>query len=260
MKCRLCSENILEAVFSANLLGRTVLYFDCSTCGYLQTEQPTWLKEAYATSMNDTDTGVMSRNVAYASLTLATLALIRETKSQIVDYAGGHGFLVRLLRDIGIDAFWSDPYATNLVAKGFEYSDKEKANIKLVTIFEAFEHFTDPLKEIEKIFSIAPNILLSTSIAPFPAPQPADWWYYGLEHGQHVGFFRLKTLNYLAHKFNFYLISDEKSVHFFSKKKHSTYIWKFFGILAYRFTKLFSFAIGLKSKVWTDHLQIKSLK
>jgi len=258
MKCRLCSETISESIFSATLLGKVVSYFDCSVCGYVQTEQPTWLKEAYAETMNDSDTGVMSRNIANTSLTLATLALMGQTKSSIVDYAGGHGFMVRLLRDIGIDALWSDPYAKNLVAKGFEYSDKEKKNIQLVTAFEAFEHFTNPLEEMQKIFSIAPNILISTAIIPTPTPQPLDWWYYGLEHGQHIGFYKLKTLNYLAKKFNLNLISDGVSNHFFSKEKYSPHVWKLLRILAYRFTKLFSFVLGLKSKVWTDHLKIKS--
>ena len=257
MKCRLCSETISKSIFSATLLGKVVRYFDCSICGYVQTEQPTWLTEAYAEAMNDSDTGVMSRNIANTSLTLATLVLMGQAKSSIVDYAGGHGFMVRLLRDIGVNAFWSDPYAKNLVAKGFEYLGKEKKNIQLVTAFEAFEHFTNPLEEMQKIFAIAPNILISTAIIPTPTPQPLDWWYYGLEHGQHIGFYKLKTLNYLAKKFNLNLISDGVSNHFFSKEKYSPHFWKLLQILAHRFTRLFSFVVGLKSKVWTDHLKIK---
>ena len=134
---------------------------------------------------------------------------------------------------------------------------KKKKNIQLVTAFEAFEHFTNPLEEMQKIFAIAPNILISTAIIPTPTPQPLDWWYYGLEHGQHIGFYKLKTLNYLAKKFNLNLISDGVSNHFFSKEKYSPHVWKLLRILAYRFTKLFSFVLGLKSKVWTDHLKIK---
>ncbi len=258
MKCRLCSEIISKAIFSATLLKKVVRYFDCSVCGYVQTEQPTWLKEAYAETMNDSDTGIMSRNIANTSLTLATLALMGKTKSSMVDYAGGYGFTVRLLRDIGVDAFWFDPYAKNLVAKGFEYSGKEKKNIQLVTAFEVFEHFINPLEEMKKIFTIAPNILLSTAIITSPAPQPLDWWYYGLEHGQHLGFYRLKTLNYLAKKFNLNFISDGIGNHFFSKEKYSPHLWKLLQVLTHGFPKLFSFAAGLKSKVWTDHLKIKN--
>jgi Nif-specific regulatory protein len=38
----------------------------------------------------------------------------------VVDCAGGYGILVRLLRDYGVNALWSDPYCENVLAKGFE--------------------------------------------------------------------------------------------------------------------------------------------
>ena len=64
----------------------------------------------------------MARNLSNVGLVLASLALMKERRGKVVDYAGGHGFLVRLLRDKGINALWMDPYSENLVARGFEYS------------------------------------------------------------------------------------------------------------------------------------------
>ena len=156
------------------------------------------------------------RNLSNYSLVMATLALMGKRKSLIVDYAGGYGFLVRLLRDGGFNALWTDPYTDNLVAKGFEYSNEN--NVTLVTAFETFEHFVKPYEEMKKLLDVSPNILLTTSIIPNPAPNPNDWWYYGLEHGQHIGFYRIKTLQYIAKKFNLYLISDGSDRHFFQKK------------------------------------------
>jgi hypothetical protein len=75
------------------------------------------LEEAYASTINNSDTGIMSRNLSNISLVLATLILIKNRNSLVVDCAGGYGFLVRLLRDIGVNALWSDPYCENLVAK-----------------------------------------------------------------------------------------------------------------------------------------------
>ena len=149
---------------------------------------------------------------------MATMTLMHNRNSAIVDYAGGNGFLVRLLRDIAVNALWDDPYSKNLVAKGFEY--KKNANAIMVTAFESFEHFIRPCEEMVKLINIAPNILITTSIIPNPTPNPKDWWYYGLDHGQHIGFFRLKTLQYIANKFNLHLISDGHDRHFFSKKKY----------------------------------------
>jgi hypothetical protein len=177
-------------------------------------------------------------------------------KSQVVDYAGGNGFLVRLLRDVGVDALWSDPYCENLVARGFEYANDKQAN--LVTVFESFEHFVRPIDEMVKILDIAPNILLTTNIISDLAPIPSEWWYYGLEHGQHIGFYRLRTLTYLANKFDLHLISDGVSKHFFSKKKYSYTVWLALIYLSRKFPKLLS--LGMQSKTWDDHLLISSNK
>ncbi len=255
-KCRCCSEILTRELFSAKLLKKNVKYFSCSNCGYVQTEEPSWLEEAYASTINKSDTGIMSRNLTNITLVLATLILTKNRNSLVVDYAGGHGFLVRLLRDIGVNALWSDPYCENLVAKGFEYINTREVN--LITAFESFEHFVRPYDEMVKLLDIAPNILLTTNIIPNPAPQPSNWWYYGLEHGQHIGFYRLQTLQYLADKFGLYLISDGVSRHFFSKQKYSYYTWRILIYIASKFPNLLS--IGLQSKTWEDHLLNSSNK
>jgi hypothetical protein len=255
-KCRCCSKILTRELFSANLLKKNVKYFSCNNCGYVQTEEPSWLEEAYASTINKSDTGIMSRNLSNIPLVLATLILLKNRDSLVVDCAGGHGFLVRLLRDIGVDAFWSDLYSENLVAKGFEYVNTNKAN--LITTFESFEHFVRPYDEMTKLLNIAPNILLTTNIIPDPAPLPSNWWYYGLEHGQHIGFYRLRTLQHLANKFGLYLISDGASRHFFSKQKYSYYTWRILIYITNRFPNLLR--IGMQSKTWKDHLLISSNK
>ena len=201
-KCRCCFGSLTTKLFSAMLLGKEVSYFSCDKCKYVQTEEPTWLTEAYESTINNSDTGIMSRNLSNISLVLATLTLIKKKNSTIVDSAGGYGLLVRLLRDVGVNAFWSDPYCENLLAKGLEYNNNNNDKVELVTAFESFEHFVTPSIEIKKLLNIAPNILLTTNIISDPAPKPSDWWYYGLEHGQHIGFYRLQTLKYLAQKFD----------------------------------------------------------
>ena len=170
------------------------------------------------------------------------------TQGRVVDCAGGYGILTRLLRDQGVDALWSDPYCQNLVAMGFEHTD-EKAD--LVTAFEAFEHFVSPTTEIERLFKIAPNLLISTEIIPSPTPSPQEWWYFGLDHGQHVGFLRVKTLEYIAKKFNKHLITDGHSYHLFSERPVKKSIWRLRTRLARHLPKLVT--RDLKSKVWSDY-------
>jgi hypothetical protein len=255
-KCRCCSKDLSSQLFSAKVLNRDVEYFDCTNCGYVQTEDPSWLDKAYASAIDKNDTGMMMRNLSNVSLVLGTLILMKKKNSLVVDFAGGYGFLVRLLRDIGVNALWSDPYCENLVARGFEYINNKQAG--LVTVFESFEHFVRPFDEMTKLLNISPNILLTTNIISDPAPKPSDWWYYGLESGQHIGFYRLRTLKHLADKFGLHLISDGSSRHFFSEKKYSYNFWRILIYITSKFPKLLR--IGLRSKTWEDYLLISSDK
>jgi len=253
VNCRLCDSRLEDSFAKSSIFGQEVEYFDCATCGYVQTENPTWLEEAYASPINPSDTGIMARNISNVGLVLATLILMGERKGTVVDYAGGHGFLVRLLRDKGVDALWADPYSENLVARGFEYTE-QGGPATLVTAFEAFEHFVQPVLEMEKLLGIAPNILLTTSIIPTPAPEPNDWWYYGLDHGQHIGFYRVQTLEYLAKEFGMNLLTDGNGTHLFTSKDCSATAWFILRKIAQRAPVLLT--AGLRSKVWSDHLDI----
>jgi hypothetical protein len=195
----------------------------------------------------------MVRNQANVGLVLATLTALNQINSRVVDCAGGYGILVRLLRDRGIDALWSDPFCKNLLAVGFEYT-AEKSN--LVTAFEAFEHFVDPVLEVEKLFAIAPNLLISTALIATPAPAPNEWWYYGLDHGQHIGFFRLQTLQLIAQKFGKHLVTDGVGCHLFTDKPISSMRWNLNVRIARRLPFLYD--RKLVSKIWIDFEKMSS--
>jgi hypothetical protein len=246
-QCRVCESPSSQPVFSATILGQEVDYFDCEVCGYVQTENPTWLEVAYKSAINLSDTGIMRRNRTNLGMVLGTLASIKRRRGLVVDCAGGYGMLVRLLRDEGIDAFWSDPYCSNLFAVGFERTNQ---SADLVTAFEAFEHFVDPVQELRKLLSVGPSLLISTEIISSPAPRPEDWWYYGLDHGQHVGFFRIQTLQFLADLFGMNLVTDGKAYHLFTKRPVSRFLWRLATRAAKRSPALFS--RGLESKTWSD--------
>lgn len=255
LRCRTCDAPVGLPVFSSNIFFRQVKYFECRNCGYVQTQDPDWLDRAYSSAINNSDTGIMVRNQANVGIVLATLSCIGRLNGCVVDYAGGYGILVRLLRDRGVDALWSDPYCKNLLALGFAHRH-EKA--ELVTAFEAFEHFVNPLCEAEKLFAVAPNLLISTELIATPTPDPNQWWYYGLDHGQHIGFFRRQTLHFIAKRFNKHLISDGKSYHLFTQDPVATIRWQFYTRLAKHLPALFSW--GLKSKVWSDFEKMSNFK
>ncbi|NQU67152.1 MAG: glycosyl transferase group 1, partial [Candidatus Marinimicrobia bacterium] len=118
--CRVCNSQS-RFIMDGKLLDMKVDYFECPACGYVQTETPYWLDRAYAEAINSSDTGIMARNISNVNVVLATLMSMGCYDEKLIDYAGGYGFLVRLLRDAGIDALWYDRYCENLVARGFEY-------------------------------------------------------------------------------------------------------------------------------------------
>ena len=195
--CRVCKSTVSK-IFSSNVLQKySVEYFQCSRCEYIQTENPYWLEEAYNSPINVTDTGMIMRNLWFRNVAATTIFFLFDYKGKFLDYGGGYGVFVRLMRDVGFDFYWQDKHTENLFAKGFEFPVSEKLTIELLTCFEAFEHFVEPVTELENLLSISQNILLSTEFIPEPAPPPGEWWYYGVDHGQHIGFFRKKTLSIL---------------------------------------------------------------
>jgi hypothetical protein len=216
----------------------------------VQTEHPYWLERAYAESINDSDTGIMARNQNNVNIVLITLLVIGRLGDRVVDFAGGYGILTRLLRDIGVTALWSDSFSKNLLARGFEHNGEPAG---LVTAFESFEHFVDPGKELDRMLAIAPNVLLSTEIIADPVPPFNQWWYYGREHGQHIGFYTLDTLRMLAERRNAHLVSDGHSYHLITKTRVNGTLWRW----CLKFRRLITLLMKrrLRSKIWTDHLE-----
>lgn len=250
--CRACAGEA-KYLWNGKLLDLTVSYFECKVCGYVQTESPYWLERAYSEAINVSDTGIMMRNLANARIVMATLLSLRCLDGRVVDYAGGYGILVRLLRDYGIDALWCDPYCQNLVARGFEY---ESGKAALVTAFEAFEHFVQPDEELDRLLAIAPNVLLSTFLITGPTPPQDDWWYYGREHGQHIGLFRLKTLELLASRRGKHFVSDGSFYHLISDLPVNRTVWR--GLLKVKRILPDILRWKLKPKTWQDHLSMSN--
>ena len=248
--CRACGAQGRN-LWQGQLLDITVQYYECDACGYVQTEQPFWLERAYSRAINASDTGIMARNLANARIVLATLLAIGKLNGRVVDCAGGYGILVRLLRDYGVEALWSDRHCENLLAKGFEHNGE---SAELVTAFEAFEHFVDPSEELDRMLSISNNVLLSTNIISDPTPLPDQWWYYGRDHGQHIGFFRIRTLKTLAERRGKYLISDGHSYHLITDAHTFSFVWRA-SITANKVIPLLVRPV-IRSKTWEDHTKL----
>jgi len=160
-----------------------------------------------------------------------------------------------MMRDVGFDFYWYDPYCENLFSPGFEINIKNGNQFELITAFEVFEHLIDPVDEIKKMLQISNIIIFSTEILPKPVPKPDDWWYYAFEHGQHISFYSLRTLNILADKFDLNLYTSDN---LFIMTKRSLSATKFKLIKKLCKYGLFLYVKKrMQSKIWGDHLLLK---
>ncbi|MBI0584319.1 MAG: class I SAM-dependent methyltransferase [Methanomassiliicoccus sp.] len=195
-ECRLCGSGTRK-VFTALMMGKyEVDYERCDNCGMLQTEPPYWLEEAFSQGAVASDTYVMERCMAQSRAVSAIILAFLDRRARFVDYGGGLGLLTRAMRDRGFDFYWMDPFAENLVARGFEHDGSGR--VEAVTAMEIFEHFAEPREDIGKVLEIADSVIFSTELLPERVPRPEDWWYYGLEHGQHICFYSRRTMEYIA--------------------------------------------------------------
>ena len=205
--CPICDAE-RENAFQMTLLGvHKVAYYRCRSCGFLQTEQPWWLEEAYSRAIAVLDTGLVRRNVEMASKLTRLLGTTRDVRGHFVDLAGGTGLLTRLMRDRGFDFRWHDPHCENVHAPGFEVLDDGHPT-EAVTAIEVLEHLADPHQFIQQaIDRHHPQLLVFTTVLFEGEPPPPTWWYYLPNTGQHISFYQRSTLQRLA---------DRSGLHFAS--------------------------------------------
>lgn len=201
----------MHQYFSAQILKKyKVSYFTCSTCGFIQTEFPYWLDEAYSSAISSADTGIMMRNLSLVAKVSGLLYFYFDKNGSYLDVAGGCGIFTRLMRDFGFDYYWDDLYCENFVARGFEFQ-KCKNKISAVTAFEVMEHIHNPISFIQEKMeqSNSQTLIFTTELYPDNKIPSEDWWYYMFNTGQHISFYSKKTFEKIAENLglNFYSIN-----------------------------------------------------
>jgi len=175
------------------------------------------LEEAYRDPINRSDIGLLQRNLVLSRTVDLVLRAWFPRFGRYLDWGGGYGVFVRLMRDLGHDFRMYDPYTTCLFARGFDMKTPE-GRFALVTAFEVFEHWADPMANLAEIFRHTDHLLFTTELVPTPVPAPEAWWYFGLDHGQHVGFIARRTLDAIAGKFGMHACSNGRGLHLLSRK------------------------------------------
>lgn len=203
MQCRICSS-VTRPAFTHRVLSKYDCgFYFCDNCGVLQSENPHWLDEAYASPVASADTGVLWRNLYLARLTSVVLYFLFDRRGRFLDAAGGYGIFTRLMRDIGFDYYWTDKYSPNLTARGFEAEAGPGAPYTAVTAFEVMEHLPDPIAFVGELLETTgtDTILFTTELFSGEPPAPDDWYYYAFPTGQHITFYQRSTLELIGSRF-----------------------------------------------------------
>ena len=226
MHCKICDSQT-TLVFNADILGKySAGYFRCKSCGFMQTEDPYWLSESYASAINEIDLGPVNRALTGSKIVEGVILSMFDKEAKFIDYGAGYGLLVRIMRDLGFDFYWHDKYCDNIFAKHFVAN--RETRFELLTAFEVFEHLVDPLSEIKAMLAFSNNLLFSTQLVPNEVQNVSDWWYFAPEHGQHVAFYTVEALQVISKVFNLHLSTDGVGTHLLSQKPVSNRLFRFF--------------------------------
>lgn len=264
IECRLCG-GIGEFRFSRRATdGDEVSSYECTSCRSLQTEDPYWLGEVYSHNASkqeapSLDTWAVERTgfCRIVVFFIWKLGGISNTGDKLLDWGGGPGLLVRMLRDVGIDAYNYDKYVRNHFASGFSRSEGSRYNF--VTAFEVLEHFPNPKSDLEPIFALQPScLLISTCLYKDQGP---NWGYLGPAKSQHVFFYSDEAFRLIGRRYGYRVVRFPQEMTLFVRQPIAKTRLAFINMLLAK-PHLAEIVFALKRK-WSlstmDHLQIREL-
>src|SRR5712664_4054841 len=123
MHCKICGKPARFAFRKKILQKHDVSFFKCSECGFLQTEEPYWLSEAYDPPLSPLDVYLISRPLELGDITKNVILNYFDNTKKFLDYGGGAGVFTRHMRDRGFNFYRQDRYANNLFARFFDVND-----------------------------------------------------------------------------------------------------------------------------------------
>lgn len=206
MNCTLCHTPLITKI--------DYEYLQCTTCGAYVKDETLYFnqekeKQHYECHNNDVnDIGYQKftspiTNTILADCTPDTLGL---------DFGCGKGpVITKQLVDRGYQVKLYDPYF---------YPDTDYLNHQYDYIFscEVFEHFYNPLEEIQKLTNLLKSGgLLLVMTHQYTGQQPFDKWYYRKDQ-THVFIYTPQTITYIANQFGYDIKTQTERMFVLRKK------------------------------------------
>ncbi|GAC1563825.1 MAG: hypothetical protein NVS2B7_37780 [Herpetosiphon sp.] len=252
--CKVCSAPTIVIGRGLVLAKYDVGYHKCVACGFVQPDAPHWLDEAYSNVITNSDLGLVQRNMFLSKLTAAIIHTHFDAGGRFIDFGGGYGLFVRMMRDLGLNFYRYDKFCPNLFAQRFEVDLEDRGVYNLVCAFEVFEHLVDPMTEIDQMLKFSRNILFSTTLVPQKTPPVDEWWYYGLEHGQHVSLYSRESLQVIAERAGLRLYTNGVDLHLLTEKKISERVFNI--VCRYRAARVINKLSARKSLLGDDYFMV----
>jgi hypothetical protein len=200
--CRLCRGDARYRYHLSILAKSSVAYFECTQCLSLQSEKPYWLDESYAPQSQFPDIRALVRILqTREDIYFLCSALGITASDRVLDWGGGNGLLVRMMRDLGINAYRYDLYIKNNYALGYEFD--QSSHYSMVLAIQVWEHFDDAADEVRKIFDLRPDVVvISTGTY---AGQGPDWEYLNA-YGRHIFLFSLEARKRIGDQYGYQMM------------------------------------------------------
>lgn len=187
---------------------------ECGSCGFIFVADPNWLEGSFSSHLNRQDVGSVDRTLLVSQFVRGLMGASPHQRAwKVLDFGGGDGLLTRLLRDVGVDCRWEDPYCEPVYAVGPPH--EEVAHFDLVVMSEVALHLTDPVATFAGQISRADRVLFTATVPP--SPIPPDWWYLMPSTGQHVAFYPTRAVAGMAGQLGVHWCSDGKFFHLLSR-------------------------------------------
>lgn len=255
MKCKVCGGAVRHLCVKKVLCKYDVAYSQCSVCRFVQTEEPYWLGEAYKSAIARLDVGVAWRAERMTPIVSTLARTFFKPGARFLDFGGGYGLFVRMMRDRGFDFFRQDVHCENIFADQFDLADLPAGSkFDMVTAIEVFEHLQDPVAELEQMLQLSDTILFTTELQPENAAALSDWHYFVPETGQHISLYHRESLAALTRRSGLHLLSH-KDIHLLSRSPRSAFLYRL--IFGSRFQKVMRKLRKRKSLLLRDAEKIR---